>query len=244
MVPALLMIGAGVAVAFSVIVAIGVAQRLAAQPQPAAANRESIAASLLYNVIIAGGDRADEAMRALRQVAGLGAAPAAEVDMMSWGERFARMSSQAQREWLLETAVRLIAARKRVVPLRQYNSLLDLSFALGFHTDALAKLRDRYPFEYIDHAKNARPREADRGGGALPLFVRERGDERELLAVLGIEGTATRQIIITTYRRLAAQHHPDKVFGASVDVQAASAARFIEITRAYETLLAIYREDD
>jgi len=44
------------------------------------------------------------------------------------------------------------------------------------------------------------------------------------------------------YRRLAAQHHPDKVFGASAEVQTAAAARFIEITRAYETLLVIYDE--
>ena len=244
MFPILLMIGAGVAVAFSVIVGIGIAQRAAEKPQAQASSRESIAASLLYNVLLAGGDRPDEALRDLRQIAGLGASPSAQVDMMSWGERFAQMSSPAQREWLLETAVRLIAGRKRVAPLRQYNSLLDLSFALGFHTDALAHLREKYPFEYIDHAKNARPREADRGGGSLPLFVRERGDESELLAVLGIEGTATRPIVIATYRRLAAQHHPDRVFGESVDIQAASAARFIEITRAYESLLAIYREDD
>jgi hypothetical protein len=243
MFPVLLMIGAGVAVAFSVIVGIGIAQRAGEKPQSAGATREAIAASLLYNVLIAGGDRPDEAMRDIRRDAGLGAAPSAHVDMMSWGERFAQMAPQAQREWLLETAVRLVASRQRVVPLRQYNSLLDLSFALGFHTDALAHLRDRYPFEYIDHAKNGRPREADRAGGSTPLFVREQRDAGELLRVLGIEGQPTRQIIISTYRRLAAQHHPDRVFGEAAEVQSRSAARFIEITRAYEALLAIYRED-
>jgi len=47
-------------------------------------------------------------------------------------------------------------------------------------------------------------------------------------------------IVIAAYRKLAAQHHPDKVFGESADVQNAAAARFIEITRAYETLLTLY----
>jgi len=64
----------------------------------------------------------------------------------------------------------------------------------------------------------------------------------DLLRILGIDAPASRAAIIAAYRRLAAQHHPDKVFGQSAEVQTAAAARFIEITRAYETLLVIYTE--
>ena len=138
--------------------------------------------------------------------------------------------------------MQLVAVTGRPVPLRQYAALLDLSFSLGFQTDALAKLREKYGFDYVDHAKDGRPRAADRGGGSMPLFVRGSSDTTALLRVLGLEGTADRQAIITAYRRLAAQHHPDRVFGESEAVQSQAAAKFIEITRAYETLMAIYRD--
>jgi hypothetical protein len=239
--PILVMIAAGVAIAATFLVSVGVVQQAREKHQPAA-TRESIASSLLFNILLAGGDRPDEALRDIRRVAGLGAAAASSVDIVSWGERFAHGSTLKQREWLLETAVRLATARHKTLPLLQYSALLDLAFSLGFHTDALAKLREQFPFDYIDHAKHGRPREADRGAGSLALFVRSETNEAELLRVLGIEGNATRQVIISTYRRLAAQHHPDRVFGAAAEVQSASAARFMEITRAYEALLAIYRD--
>ncbi|HET8797971.1 MAG TPA: DnaJ domain-containing protein, partial [Thermoanaerobaculia bacterium] len=140
-----------------------------------------------------------------------------------------------QRHDLLEMAVQLVAARSPI-PLRQYAALLDLSFGLGFHTDALAKLRALYGFDYIDHAKGARPREADRSGGGAPLFVRESRSREELLGILGMTGNPSRQEVSAAYRRLAAQHHPDRYHGAASEVQSAAAARFIEITRAYEEL--------
>ena len=241
MFPVLLMIGAGIALAAGFLVTVGIAKHVGEQEAPSA-TRESIAASLLFNLLLAGGDRPDEALRDIRRVAGLGAPVSSAVDTVSWGERFAHLTTVAQREWLLRTAVQIVASRGRTLPLAQYTTLLDLSFALGFHTDALAKLREEFPFEYVDHAKNARPREADRGAGSLPMFVREEADEVALLRVLGLDGTPDRQVIIATYRRLAAQHHPDRVFTESEEVQSESAARFIEITRAYEALLAIYRE--
>jgi len=151
-------------------------------------------------------------------------------------------TSAEQRAWLLETAVQLVAAPDRPVPLRQYAALLDLSFSLGFQTDALAKLREQYSFDYVDHAKDGRPRDADRGGGAMPLFVRGSTDAAALLRTLGLERDANRQAIISAYRRLAAQHHPDKVHGEPESVQSNAAARFIEITRAYEALMTIYRD--
>jgi hypothetical protein len=137
-----------------------------------------------------------------------------------------------------------VASQTRLVPLRQYAALLDLSFGLGFQTDALARLRQQYGFEYVDHAKDARPPEADRAGGAATLFARDARPATELLRVLGIEedGAPSRQVIISAYRRLVAQHHPDRFHDQPEAAQAGAAARFIEITRAYEALLAIYRE--
>ena len=204
-------------------------------------DRNHVAASLLFNLLMAGGTSPDQALRAIRRL-GIIAPVTSSVDVISWGERFAHMASPDQRMWLLEAAVQLVADRTTPVPLRQYTMLLDLSFALGFQTDALAKLRQQYPFEYVDHAKDARPREADRAGGATPLFVRDERAPSELLQVLGIESPASRQLIVAAYRKLAAQHHPDRFYAEPAEVQSAAAARFIEITRAYEALLAIYRD--
>lgn len=240
------MIAAGVAVASVVIAAVAFSQREASfdGPRVGANDVERIAASLLHQLLLFGGMPPVDALREIRRRAGLLAPVTSGIDIGNWGERFAQITSPQQRQWLLETAVQLIAARGTPVPLRQYTGLLDLSFALGFQTDALARLREQYGFEYVDHAKDARPREADRAGGATALFVRDPREPRELLAVLGIEEpTATRQTIISAYRRLAAQHHPDKLHAETEDVKTAAAARFIEITRAYEALLALYRDE-
>jgi hypothetical protein len=240
------MIGAGLAVAVFVLLAIAIAQRGgkghgAARATTASAERDRIAASILFQLLLLGGTPNDQAFRDIRRRAGLASPVTAGIDIANWAETFASIASAAQRAWLLETAVQLIAGRGAPVPLRQYSALLDLSFALGFQTDALAKLRERYGFEYIDHAKNARPREADRGGGA-PLFVRDRRDEQELLLVLEIAGSPSRQIIISAYRKLAARHHPDRYHDAPDGIRSEAAAKFIEITRAYEALLARHRE--
>jgi hypothetical protein len=239
------MIFAGGALAIGTMIAIGVATRAreGRRESAPAPDRSAIAASILFNLLLLGGVAPEEALREVRRRAGLVAPVTAQVDIASWADRFARVTSAQQRQWLLETAVQLIAERRRVVPLRQYAALLDLSFGLGFQTDALAKLREQYGFDYIDHAKDARPREADRAGGAATAFyVRETRDEGELLRVLGIDGAPSRQVIISAYRRLVAQHHPDKVHEAADEVRSAAAARFIEITRAYEALMAIYRD--
>jgi hypothetical protein len=237
------MLAVGGTIALAVGVSVAAAQReTGASDRPAAPpDRNHIAASLLFNLQLAGGTPSDQALRAIRRV-GLIAPVTSSIDIGNWAERFAQIASPEQRAWLLEAAVQLVADRTTPVPLRQYTALLDLTFALGFQTDALAKLRQQYGFEYIDHAKDARPREADRAGGATPLFVRESREAEELLRMLGMEGPATRQAIIVAYRKLAAQHHPDRFFAETAEVQSAAAARFIEITRAYEALLAIYRD--
>ncbi len=237
------MIVAGGAIAVLIMIGIAVAEHHAGPSAPVtnAPDRSRIAASILYHLLIAGGANVDDALRSLRGV-GLISPVTAGIDLASWSTRYAQLANQEQRAWLLETAVKLVAAPDHPVPLRQYAALLDISFSLGFQTDALAKLREQYRFDYVDHARDGRPREADRGGGAMPLFVRGSTDTTALLRVLGLEATANRQAIISAYRRLAAQHHPDKVYGASEDVQSDAAARFIEITRAYEALMAIYRD--
>lgn len=242
----IIMLAAGIGLAASIIITFAAAQREAEMRGAARANvapdRNHIAASLLFNLLVAGGTPVDVAMRNVRRDAGLAAPVTSSIDVVSWSERFAKLATLEQRTWLLDTAVRLIADRTTPVPLRQYSALLDLSFALGFQTDALAKLREVYGFDYVDHAKDGRPRGADRGAVSTPLYSRDQRETSELLRILGIEPPASRAVIIAAYRKLAAQHHPDKVFGESAEVQNAAAARFIEITRAYETLLALYNE--
>jgi DnaJ-domain-containing protein 1 len=237
------MIAAGGAVAVFGLIAYTIARGERQRANERAATRDEIAASILYQLLVAGGSASQEALRIVRREAGLGGQVTTPIDLASWGEWYARSSSAGQRMNLLETAVRLLSSAGRPLPLLQYSALLDLSFALGFHSDALARLREQYGFEYIDHAKNARPREADRAGGAVSLFAREPGDPREWLRVLEIETSSpTRQVIIAAYRRLVAKHHPDKISDRSEAAQEAAAARFIEITRAYERLLGHYRD--
>lgn len=239
----ILMIATGSAIAVLVMVAIAALERSGGSNPTvnSAPDRSRISASILFQLLMAGGSTQAQALSELRKV-GVIAPVSADIDVPSWTERYARLTNAGERHWLLETAVKLVSAPGHPVPLRQYANLLDISFCLGFQTDALAKLREQYHFDYVDHAKDARPREADRGGGAMPLFVRGTTDTATLLKTLGIEGTPNRHIIISAYRRLAAQHHPDKVYTESQDVQSDAAARFIEITRAYEALMAIYRD--
>jgi len=237
------MIAAGCGFAIAVMVAIGIATRRKEESEAPAQDRNGVAASILFQILVAGGMSSDAALREIRRHAGLVAQVTSGIDVANWSEAFARAAPRSEREHLLETAVRLIAMRGTPVPLRQYAALLDLSFGLGFQTDALAKLREQYGFEYVDHAKEGRPREADRAGGRLTLFGRDERGAEELLRVLGIETMpASRQVIIAAYRRLVAQHHPDRYYDQPPEAQAGAAARFIEITKAYESLLSMYRE--
>jgi transposase len=241
---AIFMLLIGGAVAVFVTIAIGIAQREQVPretPMPAS-DRDRIAASLLFQIVTAGGVLRDEALREIRRRSGIAAPVTTGIDVSNWAESYSRLATPEQRTQLLETAVQLIVTRARPIPLRQYALLLDLSFGLGFHTDALARLREKYGFDYVDPAKAGRPREADRAGGAAPLFVREETDRSALLRVLELTGAPTRQTIISAYRRLAAQHHPDRFHDRDETSRTEAAARFIELTRAYEELLAIYRD--
>jgi hypothetical protein len=236
------MLGAGGALAVFVLAAMAIARRENEPQGVVPPQRDSVAASLLHQILVTGGIGSDEALRQVRRGAGLAAPVTRGIDVASWADTYARAASPQQRMALLETAVRLVAVSTTPIPLRQYAALLDLSFGLGFHTDALARLRETYGFEYVDHAKDARPRTADRGGGGAPLFARPQRANAELLAILGVTAAATRQEISAAYRRLVAQHHPDRFHGAPAEERDAAAKRFIELTRAYEELLLTIRD--
>jgi DnaJ domain len=236
------MVVAGGAIALFVMLAMAIARRENERKRQPAPRRESIAASLLVQVVIAGGAGVEEAIREVRRRSGLAAPVTPDIDVGNWAATYARDATPEQRASLLETAVQLVAAKARPVPLLQYAALLDLSFGLGFQTDALAKLRQTYGFDYVDHAKDARPRHADRAGGGAPLFVRDTRPRAELLHTLGVPPEATRREITAAYRKLVAQHHPDRYHAARPEEQTAAAARFIEITKAYEELMLIVRE--
>lgn len=225
--------GGGALAAFVIAtMAIATRQREDSGVTMTAPQRDTVAASLLFHVVAAGGVGEEEALRQVRRGAGLAATVTRGIDVTNWAESYARMTTPQQRRELLETAVQLVAARSPV-PVRQYAALLDLSFGLGFQTDALAKLRELYGFDYIDHAKDARPRGADRE----PLFARKPRPTAELLRILDLEGTPTRQELSAAYKRLVSRHHPDRFHGATADAQSEASLRFIEITRAYEELL-------
>ena len=197
-----------------------------------APQRDTIAASLLFHVVAAGGGGEEDALRQVRRGSGIAAPVTRGIDVANWAESYARMATPQQRRELLEMAVQLVAARSPV-PVRQYAALLDLSFGLGFQTDALARLRELYGFEYVDHARDGRPRGADRE----PLFARQARPRAELLSILGLEHAPSREELSAAYKRLVSQHHPDRFHGATAEAQSAASSRFIEITRAYEELL-------
>src|SRR2546423_12153725 len=147
------MIFAGGALAIAVMIAIGAATRAheGRRDRAPAPDRSAIAASILFNLLMLGGAAADDALREIRKR--LLAPVTAQVDIASWAQRFAHAASPEQRQWLLETAVQMIAEHKRAVPLRQCAALLHLIYAIGFQTDALAKLRDLYGLDCLYHAK-------------------------------------------------------------------------------------------
>jgi DnaJ-domain-containing protein 1 len=223
------MLGAGGALALFVVTAMKLDRASRGEDDPRPPQRDSVAASLLFHVVQAGGLGDDEALRQIRRGTGIAAPVTRGIDIGNWAESYARHATPEQRRSLLETAVQLVAAREKPVPLRQYAALLDLSFGLGFQTDALARLRQSYGFEYVDHANDARPGE-------------KKAAKSELVSLLGVSASPTRQELSAAYRKLVVQHHPDRFHGATAEVQNSAAARFIEITRAYEELLLTCRD--
>jgi len=115
----LFMIAVGGAIAVLIMIGIAVAEK---NPGPnatpgSAPDRTRIAASVLYHLLIAGGTEVDDALRSLRRV-GLLSPITSGIDLANWTERYAQLANAEQRAWLLETAVQLVAAPARPVPLR------------------------------------------------------------------------------------------------------------------------------
>lgn len=241
------MIAAGFALAIAVFLVLAIGRRRdgdsSEQLGKPSHSRESIAASILFEIARAGGASVDEARRLIRDEARIAAPIEEGIDLSSWAQAYGSASDRAQSARLLELAVKTAVLLNTTIPLRQYNSLIDLSFGLGFQTDALARLRAQYRFEYIDHAKAGRPRSADRAGGGAPLYRRAPIDREAKLRLLGLQGPVSRETVISAYRRLASEHHPDRFHDRDDAAQHAAAQRFIEITEAYEAVLATFDSD-
>lgn len=202
-----------------------------------------VGVSILHAVARAGGANAERAARLVLAHSRYRGVVEPGIHVRTWAEAFAVRVDEPARRQLLENAVEIAVAMHPSIPLAQYNVLVDLTFGLGFHTDALARLRARYRFDYIDYAKRSRPRAADRAGGGAPLFQRVSPEDRQrLLAVLGLEEGVSRQVLVSTYRRLAGVHHPDRFHDASAQEQEQAARQFIELTEAYEKLLVLTAE--
>lgn len=208
-------------------------------------NADGLAAGILREIAVAGGASAEAAWEVARARTGWSWLPDERVDVATWGDAFAAARGMDERAELLEAAVVVAMSTGRRIPAAQYSALLALSFSLGFHSDALARLRDRYRFEFDDWARLGRPREADRAGGGAALFDRATAPPvADLLAVLGLEErTATRQLIVSAYRHLAAETHPDRYHDATSDERAAAAERFRELSAAYQSLMQVWSRD-
>ena len=210
-----------------------------AEPGNAGAPRgkEAIAVVILREIAMAGGATPERA--ASLAPAPEGAGRARRIDVTSWAETFARRVSEMERVALLESAVKLAVSMNPSLPPRQYHALQDLSFGLGFHADALARLRARWRFEYADYARVSRPRAADRSSGSALRRRVSPGEKTALMKVLDLSGELEKPALIAAYRRQAAAAHPDRVHGRGESERDAAARRFIEVTEAYETLLTL-----
>ena len=200
---------------------------------------ERIEAEVLLEVALRGEAGRERALEAVRRHSAAGCGERGRIDLTSWLEQYVRLVPSERKEWLLEAAVLVAMEGGATIALSQYDALVEVAFGLGFHSDARARLRQKHGFDYVDWAKHGRPRDADRGSGATPLFdARVPGDGAGNLGLLGLEPGSSRQDVIAAYRRLASECHPDRYHEASDEARADAAARFRQITRAYEELMA------
>jgi len=203
----------------------------------AATDLDHVAGSIVFSVARLGGGRSDaEIASVVIKETGFGG-PFDSIDPGAWASSFRRRADRESCRNLLENAVKTSVAVTQVIPLIQYNALLDLSFVLGFQTDALARLRARYRFNHIDYARDRRPRDAEESG--RQVFYRRNPDEiKSFLTELGLTELGERSELISAYRLLAGEVHPDRFHDASEEERSAAADRFIRLTEAYEGLLA------
>lgn len=235
----LVMIAAGISAAVIFMTAAARREREADAAREALPHgRGALMAAILNEIAVAGGVSGPAAEQLVAAETDYRGPFHRRIDLTSWAESFARGASETERCDLLESAVKLAVGMSPSLPPRQYHALLDLSFALGFKADALARLRARWRFEYADYARLSRPREAEGGRGSLFRRISPR-EKVEAMKSLGLSGELERTALISTYRRLAGEHHPDRLHDRGVEEREAAARRFIEITEAYEILLAL-----
>ena len=122
----------------------------------------------------------------------------------------------------------------------QYSALLDLSFSLGYRTDALARLRSQYGFAYVDPSSRARPRPVDQEGRWT--LTDSRQSRLQALASLGLAGEPARAAILAAYRRAAAATHPDRFHPDGEIAEREALQRFLRVVQAAESLLDAARD--
>jgi hypothetical protein len=203
------------------------------EPRAVERPRSELAPGVLYAVARCGGVDPDSAAKVVLEVSGREVTERDSVDVFTWAEAFASGQTIERKEALLEDAVKVAMRFGRNFPAAQYDALLDLAFGLGLHGDSIARLRARYAFSFRDYAKEQRPRSADRGG-TVASFVN--ASREELLRTLGLGHDAQRADIVSAYRRLVRQNHPDRFHDAPSEERDRAAARFRSITEAYEML--------
>lgn len=238
------MIAGGLTLALIVAGVFAIRSAASGASAPARPGRDGIEASILFHIARAGGATRERAFEIVRETRRATVPVVEEIDLSSWAESFRSRYGPDEGRHLLEAAVQAAVLTGSRLPVAQYDALVDLTFNLGFHSDLLTRLRSVHPFTFEDHARRGRPRSADRGGGAVPLFVRGSRTERmSLLAKLGLDREVPRSVLISVYRTLAARHHPDRFHDAGENAREEAAARFIEITEAYAKLLATTDEE-
>lgn len=195
---------------------------------------QTLAAGIVFEVA-RGGSADDADLRRWMRTRSLLPAQARGIDLASWAEAYAVRSSEDDRARLLTLAVEAAMLGGPDLTRRQFHALQDLVFSLGYHADTIQHLRARHRFDYIDYAKERRPRNADRAG-ATNFYDREENVKSDLL-LLGFRSMPDRHELISCYRRLVRENHPDVAHATGERSEADASARFIEITAAYERLL-------
>lgn len=239
---ALAAIVAGISSAVVVAITFGRSARIADERASRRGDAADLTTGILKEIALLGDVGEEEAARIVAEVCGGRVAPTDRADLASWGASFRELASEESTRALLETAVEVAIVTGDRLPPAQYGGLLTLSFSLGFHADALARLREKHGFEYDDWARVGRPREADRSGGGASLLERS-PDTEGLLAVFGLTVAADRHDVVSAYRRLAAESHPDHFHDATPEERDRAAERFRELTGAYERLIGVWGRD-
>jgi len=226
-----LMFGAATIAVALVLVAIAIGR---SGRRTAAPTLTSLASAIVFEVARGGSVDPADLRRWMRSEGLASENPVSVIDLATWAEAYALRTPESAHAKLLELCVLGAMLGGSSLTSRQFHALQDLVFSLGYHADTIQRLRERHGFHYIDYAKERRPIEADRGG-AVRFFDRREWIAEDL-STLGFREMPARDDLISAYRRLVRENHPDAVH-ASGGNEDEAAGRFIRITAAYERLL-------